>query len=127
MSLSAVLDRLADIEAAALRVHAKHGLPTRPGHYRKGPRAKTWSLLAVDLPPEDRWAEVLARPPEKGWRHAALADLGALDGRAGPRRASETLKVVARLRARLTAGEALTPDDLLDALDLPTASSRSRA
>ncbi|MBU2116275.1 MAG: hypothetical protein KJ954_01625 [Alphaproteobacteria bacterium] len=127
MGLSAVLDRLTAIEAGALGVYAKHGLPTRPGHYRKGPRAKTWSLLAVDLPPEDRWAAVLARPPEKGWRHAALADLGTLDGRVGPRRASETLRTVARLRVRLTAGEALPPEDLLDALDLATASSRSRA
>lgn len=127
MGLSAVLDRLTAIEAGALGVYAKHGLPTRPGHYRKGPRARTWSLLAVDLSPEDRWAEILARPPEKGWRHAALADLGGIDGRPGARRASETLKTVARLRARLTSGEALTPDDLLDALDLPTASPRSRA
>ena len=127
MSLSAVLDRLAAIEAGALAAYAKHGLPTRPGHYRKGPRAKAWTLLAADLSPEARWAEVLARPPEKGWRHAALADLGAMDGRPGPRRASEQLKTVARLRERLTAGEPLSPDDLLAALELARGSSRSRA
>lgn len=127
MSLPAVLDRLAAIEAGALAVYARHGLPTRPGHYRKGPRAKSWTWLAADLSPGDRWAEVLARPPERGWRHAALADLGALDGRPGPRRASERLKAVARLRDRLTAGEPLTPGDLLDALELVRAPSRSRA
>ncbi|HEV7226834.1 hypothetical protein [Brevundimonas sp.] len=127
MSLSATLDRLTAIEAAALSTYVKHGLPTRPGHYRKGPRAKSWTWLGADLTPEDRWAEVLARPPERGWRHAALADLGVLDGRPGPRRASERLKTVARLRDRLISGHPLTPDDLLDALDLTRASSPSRA
>jgi hypothetical protein len=127
MSLPAVLKRLAAIEAAALAAYAKHGLPTRPGHYRKGPRAKSWTWLGADLSPEERWAEVLARPPERGWRHAALADVGAMDGRPGPRRASEQLKTVARLRDRLTSGHPLTPDDLLDALDLTRASPRSRA
>ena len=127
MSLAAVLHRLAVIEAAALAVYAKHGLPTRPVHYRKGPRARSWALIAADLSPEARWAEVLARPPDKGWRHAALTDLGAMDARPGPRRASERLKAVARLRARLTAGEPLTPDDLLDALELTRGPSRSRA
>ncbi|HEV2083424.1 MAG TPA: hypothetical protein VGR32_13360 [Brevundimonas sp.] len=127
MSLSAVLVRLAAIEAEALSAYARHGLPTRPGHYRKGPRAKAWSLLAADLSPEARWAEVLARPPEKGWRHATLADLGAMDGRPGPRRASATLKTLARLRARLSSGEPLTPEDLLAALELTRGPSRSRA
>ncbi|MBX9576490.1 MAG: hypothetical protein K2X07_12730 [Caulobacteraceae bacterium] len=127
MSLPAVLERLAAIEAVALAAYAKHGLPTRPGHYRKGPRARSWTWLGADLSPEDRWAEVLARPPERGWRHAALADVGAMDGRPGPRRASEQLKSVARLRDRLTSGHPLTPDDLQDALDLTRASRRSRA
>ena len=118
MSLDAVLARLDAIEAAALAVYAHHGLPTRPGHWRRGPRAKGWTFLGARLTPEDRWAEILARPPEKGWKHAALADLGALDGRPGPRRASERLNAVARLRARLASGEPLTLDDLLDALTL---------
>ena len=118
MSRDAVLARLAELEAGALRVYAAHDLPTRPGHYRRGPRAGRWTWLGTDLPPEARWAEVLARPPEKGWRHAALADLGARDGRPGAVAASETLKAVGRLRARLTSGEPLTPEDLLDALTL---------
>lgn len=118
MSLAAVLDRLEAIEAGALADYAAHGLPTRRGHYRKGPRAKSWTWLAADLSPEARWAEVLARPPEKGWRHAALADLGAIDGRGAARLASDRLKAVARLRARLASGDPLTPDDLLDALSL---------
>lgn len=118
MSLDAVLARLDAIEAAALAVHADHGLPTRPGHYRKSARARRWTFLAAALSPQERWAEILARPPETGWKHAALADVGALDGRPGPRRASERLNAVARLRARLASGAPLTPDDLLDALSL---------
>ena len=130
MSRDAVLARLAELEAGALRGYAAHDLPTRPGPYRRGPRAGRWTWLGADLSPEARWAEILVRPPEKGWRHAALADLGARDGRPGAGAASETLKVVGRLRARLTSGEPLTPEDLLDALNLgptPGGSGKPRA
>lgn len=131
MSVQAVLDRLAAIEAEALAVYAAHGLPIRSGHYRRGPRAGSWAYLAATLSPEERWAQVLARPPEKGWRHAALADLGQMDGRPGPRLASQTLKTAARLRARLSSGDTLTPEDLFDALTIsvpaPKAGVRARS
>ena len=127
MGVQAVLDRLAQIEAAALAVYAAHGLPTRPGHYRKGPRARWWTFLAERLSPEDRWAEVLARPPEKGWRHAALVDLGRIDGRTEPAAASDALTRIGRLRAHVTAGEPLALEDLLDALSLPSPGPVTRA
>lgn len=126
MSLDAVLARLSVLEAGALAVYAAHDLPTGAGHYRRGPRAQRWTWLGADLSPEARWAEILARPPEKGWRHAALADLGARDGRPGPLAASATLNAVGRLRARLIAGDPLTPEDLLAALDLPAPAGRGR-
>lgn len=92
--LSILLDR---IEAAALAVYAEHGLPTRRGHYRKGPRATRWSWVADQLSPEERFALVLARPPEKGWRHGSLEDIGAHEADR-PR-----LVEAARLLAGLTA------------------------
>ena len=55
------------------------GLPTQPGHYRKGPRARGWTFLGTDIEPEARWAMVLERPPEKGWRHGALEAIGGHD------------------------------------------------
>lgn len=73
--------RLAEIEAAALRTYARFGLPTRPGHYRRGPRAKTWSWLGAELAPDARWALALARPPGSGWRFGALEALGRGDPR----------------------------------------------
>jgi threonine dehydrogenase-like Zn-dependent dehydrogenase len=47
-----VLARLSEREAGALRIYAAHDLPTRPGHYRRGPRAGRWTWLGADLSPE---------------------------------------------------------------------------
>lgn len=77
----ALADRLAAIEARALKVYARHGLPTRPGHYRRGPRAAKWSWLAEDLDPADRWALVLEKQAGSGWRFGTLETLGAGDPR----------------------------------------------
>ena len=97
--------RLDQIEAAALAVYAEHGLPTRRGHYRKGPRAVRWSWVAERLSPEERFALVLARPPEKGWRHGSLEDI-ALHEVGKPRlvEAARLLAGVTALRRRLREG-----------------------
>ena len=113
-ALSLQLDR---IEATALAVYAEHGLPTRRGHYRKGPRAARWTWVAERLSPQDRFALVLARPPEKGWRHGSLEDIGAQEVDQ-PRlvEAARLLAGVARLRARLREGA--MSEDLAAALTL---------
>lgn len=101
-ALSLQLDR---IEATALAVYAEHGLPTRRGHYRKGPRAARWNWVAERLSPEERFAMVLSRPPEKGWRHGSLEDIGAQEtGRPLLMDAARLLAGVAALRRRLREG-----------------------
>ena len=101
-ALSLMLDR---IETTALAVYAEHGLPTRRGHYRKGPRAAQWRWVAERLTPEERFTLVLAKPPEKGWRHGALEDIGAQETRK-PRlvEAARLLAGVTVLRRRLREG-----------------------
>jgi hypothetical protein len=108
---SHVLDQ---IERTALDVYAGHGLPTRPGHYRRGRRARSWTFLGDDLTPEARWAAMLERPPEDGWRYRALADLG----RGGPPELHVASTLLARctlLRSRL-AGAGLS--DPLDDMEM---------
>ena len=113
-ALSLQLDR---IEATALAVYAEHGLPTRRGHYRKGPRAPRWSWVAERLSPEERFALVLARPPEKGWRHGSLEDIGAQET-TRPRlvEAARLLAGVTALRRRLREGA--MAEDIAAALSL---------
>lgn len=113
----ALTQRLDEIETAALAVYAEHGLPTRRGHYRKGPRATRWSWVAERLTPQERFELMLARPPEKGWRHGTLEDIGAQE-RDRPRliEAARLLAGVARLRARLREGA--MGEDIAAALDV---------
>lgn len=109
--------RLDEIEATALAVYADHGLPTRRGHYRKGPRAARWSWVAERLSPQERFERVLARPPEKGWRHGSLEDIGAQEtGQPRLFEAARLLAGVAELRARLREGA--MGQDIAAALDL---------
>lgn len=81
MTDAALERRLAAAEAAALAVYARHGLPVRPGHYRRGPRAARWTWLGESLDPGDRWARVLERPAGRGWRFGTLEAVGADDPR----------------------------------------------
>ncbi len=126
-------DRLGAIEAAALAAYAAHGLPTTPGHYRKGPRAKGWTFLGADIEPEARWAMVLEHPPETGWRHGALEALGARDRSPAVQAASRALIACRALRHQLATGETVSADDVAallevaDALKKPRARSRSSA
>lgn len=105
-------DVLSRIEQTALAVYAAHGLPTRAGHYRRGPRARSWTFLGEQISPEARFETVLNYPPEKGWRYGTLPDLG----RAGPpevQLAASLLTGCAHLQGRLArAGTAEPLQDL---------------
>lgn len=89
---------LAQIEALALDIYREHGLPVRRGHYRRGPRAAHWTFLGEHLEPEARWALVLERPPERGWRYGVLEELGLHGGQRGAAIAAGLLGDCARLR-----------------------------
>lgn len=114
----ALADRLTAIEAAALATYAAHGLPTAPGHYRKGPRARGWTFLGAEIAPEARWAMVLERPPEKGWRHGALEAIGARDRNPAVQAASRALTACRALRDQLATGESVAADDVAALLEV---------
>jgi hypothetical protein len=110
--------RLDEIEAAALAVYGRHGLPTRAGEYQRGPRARRWTWLGERLDPEARWSLALAKPPEKGWRYGRLEALGGHEDEPELRQASRLLAACARLRQRLAQGGA---DELIGDLSLAMA------
>lgn len=74
----ALVQLLDSIEATALHVYARAGLPTRAGHYRRGPGHDGWTHLAEVLTPQARFDLVLSHPVEQGWRHAPREELGRL-------------------------------------------------
>jgi len=123
----ALADRLTAIEAAALATYAAHGLPTAPGHYRKGPRARGWTFLGADIAPEARWAMVLERPPEKGWRHGALEAIGARDRNPAVQAASRALTACRALRDQLATGESVAADDVAALLEVAGALDKPRS
>lgn len=120
----ALAERLAAIEAAALATYAAHGLPTAPGHYRKGPRAKGWTFLGANIEPEARWAMVLERPPEKGWRHGTLEAIGARDRVPAVQAASCALTACRALRDQLSTGESVSADDVAALLEVAESLAR---
>lgn len=102
----APLPVIAEIEADALGVYAAEGLPTRHGHYRRGPDDAEWTWLAEDLPAETRWDMVLERPLEQGWRYATLEDIGRFPGAPAELIAAAKLLAVCRhLKDRLAGRE----------------------
>ena len=110
---------LAEMEAAALQVYALHGLPTRPGHYEKPPRARRWRFIAEHLPPSARFQRALEQTPESGWRFARLEDLGARSGKPDLAAAADLLGLARRLREAREG--ALVEEDLLIAMELGAA------
>lgn len=113
-ALSTLLDA---IEADALALYRDHGLPTRRGHYRRGPKSGRWTFVGARLDAEARWALALDKPPERGWRYARLEDLGRLDGRAGAVDAARLLAGCAALRNR-SRTDASPAEDLATAIHL---------
>ncbi|WP_396594337.1 hypothetical protein [Brevundimonas sp. R86498] len=111
---------MTEVEALALTIYGLHGLPTVPGHYRRGPGNDAWAYLGEHVGADIRWAMVLERPPEAGWRYATLEDIGRFPGApADLRAASHLLGTCRRLKARLTGREPGHPaDDLETAIRL---------
>jgi hypothetical protein len=107
---------LDEIEAGALEVYAKAGLPTAVGHYRKPPQTDAWTFIGDRIPPETRFALALEHPAEMGWRFARLQDLGARSDRPELRAAARLLSEIAELRAARRG--VLTEDHLLMAMEL---------
>lgn len=116
----ATLPILAEIEASAVEVYAAHGLPTRTGHYQRAPGAQEWVWLAEELPTDLRWAMVLERPPEDGWRYATLEDIGRFPGASAEvRAAADLLGECRHLKDRLLGREPGEPgDDIQTAIRL---------
>ncbi len=116
-----VTARLAALRASALAVYRTHGLPTKAGFYRKGPRAKRWTRLADDLDAAARWDLIRAHPPDNGWRYRERDRLGEAHEATEVREASRVLTACTRLETALEGAEGgLT--ELIDlALSLPAA------
>tara|TARA_R110002124_G_scaffold143613_1_gene308399 strand:- start:1093 stop:1728 length:636 start_codon:yes stop_codon:yes gene_type:complete len=115
-------ERLSGIEQAALAVYRRHGLPVQAGDYRRGPRGKRWTFIGDTLSPEERWAAIIERPPEKGWRHARLEDIGGFETAPALVEASRLLVRCRYLRGRLYGLLPGDPaQDLLAAIDLGAA------
>ncbi|WP_339913559.1 hypothetical protein [uncultured Brevundimonas sp.] len=115
-------ERLSSIEQAALAIYHAHGLPVRAGDYRRGPRGKRWTFIGDDLGPEERWAAIVERPPESGWRHARLEDIGGYETRTPLVEASRLLVRCRWIRGRLYGLLPGDPaQDLLAAIELGAA------
>lgn len=93
------------LQKQALAVYEHHGLPTKPGHYIRSPGDGKWRPIPKAETPEARFAAVLRRPPDEGWRYAALADLGrkTYPDRPDVRLASDILEIVHGWRSRFQA------------------------
>ena len=100
-----LLALLAEMEAAARAVYARHGLPVEPGQYARSAKTGDWRYLADALTAEERWALVLAQKPGSGWRFGALPDRGAQDSSpAEVQRAARILRSCDHIRVRVRRG-----------------------
>lgn len=117
---TAVLPVMAKVEKLALQVYADYGLPTQPGHYRRGPSGDGWVYLGEHIDAEMRWSMLLASPPEEGWRYATLEDIGRFPGAPAELLAASNLLATCRhLKSRLVGREAGDPgDDIETAIGL---------
>ncbi|MBL0947844.1 hypothetical protein [Brevundimonas sp.] len=125
--------RLAALRTSALAVYRAHDLPTRPGFYRRGPRAKRWARVADDLDVKARWDLIRSHPADSGWRYLERDRLGEAHEASEVREASRVLVACTRLEAALDGAEGELADLIDLALSLPTslapptASGRSAA
>jgi hypothetical protein len=105
------------IEAAAAGVYGRHGLPQRPGHYRRSADGGAWQLLEDGLTPAQKWSLVGAADGER-WRYAAYEALGAHSDIPAVRQASALLAACQGLRQRLADHIVISPQDLADSIRL---------
>lgn len=109
---AATLPVMAKVEKLALKVYGEFGLPTEPGHYRRGPGSDHWVYLGEHLDAETRWAMILEMPTEAGWRYATLEDIGRYpDAPTELRAASNLLATCRHLKSRLMGGEPGNPGE----------------
>jgi len=109
---AAVLPIMAKVEKLALQVYGDHGLPIQPGHYRRAPASQDWLFLGEFVEAEIRWALILEKPPEAGWRYATLEDIGRFPGApAELLAASNLLSTCRHLKSRLLGREPGEPGD----------------
>jgi len=125
--LRAILEQIAEVEAIAVAIYARHGLPDRLGHYRRRRGEDDWALIGEHLTPTEKW-DMISGPSDEGeWRFATLAGLGARSDNAEVRRAAAILAACQGLRARLNERAPISAQDLADAMRLGAACGRTTA
>ena len=112
-----LISLLQTIEAAAAQIYERHGLPQRPGHYRRPADGGAWQLLGDALTPAEKWTLVGAADGER-WRYAAYEALGAHSDIPAVRQASALLAACQGLRQRLADRVVISPQDLADSIRL---------
>lgn len=117
-STADLLSLLQTIEAAAGQVYGRHGLPQRPGHYRRPADSDAWEPLGDALTPAEKWALVGAASDSGRWRYSAYEALGAHSDVAAVRQASAILAACQGLRQRLAEHSVIAPQDLADSIRL---------
>lgn len=117
-STTDLLSLLQTIEAAAGAVYGRHGLPQRPGHYRRPADGGAWELLGEALSPAEKWALIDASPEDRRWRYAAYEVLGARSAVPAVCQASALLAACQGLRQRLADRAVISAQDLADSIRL---------
>lgn len=74
-STDEALIMLGEMERGALSVLAREGLPDVPGLYRRDAAEAPWTLLTNPSTVEERWQEILNRPPDAGFHYLKLSDV----------------------------------------------------
>lgn len=113
-----LLTLLRAIEAAAGEVYGRHGLPQRPGHYRRPADSDAWEPLGDALSPAEKWTLIDTAPEGGRWRYAAYEALGARSDVPAVRQASALLAACQGLRQRLAERSLISPQDLADSIRL---------
>lgn len=113
-----LLSLLQAIEAAAGEIYGRHGLPQRPGHYRRPADGGAWEPLGEALTPAEKWALIDTASQGERWRYAAYEALGAHADILAVRQASALLAACQGLRQRLAARAVISAQDLADSIRL---------
>lgn len=118
LSTNDLISLLQTIEAAAAQVYGRHGLPQKPGHYRRPIDGGAWQLLGNALTPAEKWTLVGAGADGESWRYTTYEALGAHSDIAAVRQASALLAACQGLRQRLADSAVISPQDLADSIRL---------
>lgn len=113
-----LLGLLAAIETTAGTVYGRHGLPQRPGHYRRRVDGGAWEALGDTLSSAEKWAMIEAGTDGGRWRYCAYEGLGAHSDIPAVRQASAILATCQGLRQRLADRAIISAQDLADSIRL---------